>query len=116
MFAILFISIGLFAYVALHTRILHSGARLKDLELERRKVATLKSIDQTRAMYGEREGVLWTPFPSVDGLPLLKMTTTTFVGDPPVPVCPCELEGLSGSYEVDTWTLQGVYDASWPTE
>ena len=52
MIAILFISIGFFGYVALHSRILHSGQRLEEKEVVRASTDFFEAIEVARIVAG----------------------------------------------------------------
>jgi len=65
--AILFISIGFFGYVALHSRLLHSGVRLEKREQIRAATDLIEAIDFSRGLLGMEGRVDDTPF-TVDPL------------------------------------------------
>ena len=55
--AILFISIGFFGYIALHSRLLHSGQRLEEKEIVRAATGMIESIEFTRALLGFEQSI-----------------------------------------------------------
>lgn len=52
MIAVLFLSIGFFGYVALHSRILHSGQKLEEREVVRAATDMFEGIEVARATMG----------------------------------------------------------------
>lgn len=70
MIAILFICIGFFGYVALHSRILHSGQRLEEREVVRSGTDLFEAIEVSRVSLGYNSSVDGSeyPTPPMDGL------------------------------------------------
>ena len=114
MIAILFISIALFGYVALHSRLLYSGRRLEDLEVKRNRIATISAVDQVRARKGVSTGALQNSFVAVNEVAGLVKTTTLLQGFGP-PVLQLDVGDLDGNYEVDLMVLPDAESVAWPT-
>jgi prepilin-type N-terminal cleavage/methylation domain-containing protein len=62
MIAILFISIGFFGYVALHSRLLHSGQKLEEREKIRASTSLRESVEVGRLMLGIKSSVTGRPY------------------------------------------------------
>ncbi len=81
MLAMLFISIGLFAYVSLHTRIIHSNFKLEARQLVKEKIAADVAIKCIKARQGEatNSGVTNFTLPSsVNGTTTTTGPTSTY--------------------------------------
>ncbi len=55
--AILFVSIGFFGYVALHSRLLYSGQKLEQKETVRAATDFIEAVDFTRALLGTQDSI-----------------------------------------------------------
>ena len=62
LFAITFICIGFFGYVALHARLLHSGQRLEERERTRSVTDFTEALNVTRGMLDFPQGINSQPF------------------------------------------------------
>ena len=67
MIAILFMSIGFFGYVALQSRILHSGQRLEEKEIVRSATDFLEALEFARMMLGKHTSIHFTPYAKKPG-------------------------------------------------
>ena len=63
MIAVLFITIGFFGYVALHSRILHSGQRLEEREVIRAGTDFYEAIEIGRMTLGSRNSISGQAYP-----------------------------------------------------
>lgn len=115
MLAILFISIALFGYVALHTRILHSGTRLQEREIARRTVANVWAIDQVRLINGLHSGVRGNTLEVVPDVPELRKITMDAPALNPFPPWIEAPKVLTEAlpYEVDCYILSKGEQLSW---
>lgn len=71
MIAIVFLTIAFFGYVALHTRILHSGRRLEEREVIRSATDYYAGLLVARAMLGMTagpDGKAFLPIPALPGM------------------------------------------------
>lgn len=71
MIAIMFVSIGFFGYVALHSRILHSGQKLAEREKVRASTSLIEALEVSRLMIGADTSVngrKYVPVQGVEGL------------------------------------------------
>jgi Tfp pilus assembly protein PilV len=80
MIAIVFISIGFFGYVALHSRILHSGQRLEEREVIRSGTDLLEAIEVGRISLGSGASVNGDAFPNRSGMDGLYSISTNVEG------------------------------------
>lgn len=71
MIAIVFISIGFFGYVALHSRLLHSGQRLEEREKIRSGTDFYESVEVSRALKGLNDSISGSRFPTDPLVPAL---------------------------------------------
>ena len=62
MIAVLFISIGFFGYVALHSRLLHSGQRLEEKESVRAGTDYFEGVETGRLLLGKKTSLTKEPF------------------------------------------------------
>lgn len=82
MIAVLFLSIGFFGYVALHSRILHSGQRLEEREVIRAATDMFESIEVARITLGFSLSITGQRYPTGTGFPdLHPISTDASVGD-----------------------------------
>lgn len=63
MIAVVFISIGFFGYVALHSRILHSGQKLEEREVVRSGTDFFEAIEVARLTLGFSNSLDLAPYP-----------------------------------------------------
>lgn len=63
MIAVLFITIGFFGYVALHSRILHSGQRLEEREVIRAGTDFYEAIEIARITLGSKNSISGQAYP-----------------------------------------------------
>ena len=63
MIAIVFISIGFFGYVALHSRLLHSGQKLEEREKIRSGTDFYQGVETTRALKNLNISITGASFP-----------------------------------------------------
>ncbi len=83
MIAVLFLSIGFFGYVALHSRILHSGQRLEEREVIRAATDMFESIEVARVTLGFTLSINGQRYPTATGFPdLHPISTDATAGDP----------------------------------
>lgn len=75
--AIVFVSIGFFGYVALHSRLLHSGVRLEEREVIRSGTDFMESVEATRAQLGYEESIDGTTFQTDLRVPKLVTYSTS---------------------------------------
>lgn len=80
MIAVVFIVIAFFGYVALHSRLLHSGQRLEEKEVVRAATDYYSAILVTRAMKGGLTGPDGTPYVSMPENPKLQRISTLPTG------------------------------------
>ena len=71
MVAIVFISIGFFGYVALHSRLLHSGQRLEEREEIRSGTDFYESVEVSRALKGLPDSITGSTFTVDQAVPSL---------------------------------------------
>jgi len=76
MIAILFVSIAFFGYVALHSRLLHSGQKLEEREKIRASTSLYESLEVSRLMLGKNSSVSGQPHTPVGGVPNLYQLNT----------------------------------------
>lgn len=62
MIAILFVSIAFFGYVALHSRLLHSGQQLEEREIARSGSAFIEAVEVARISLGYERSVRQVPY------------------------------------------------------
>lgn len=75
MIALLFICIAFFGYVALHSRILHSGQKLEEKEVVRGNTDLFEGLDVSRALLGIKTSVTGEQFekhPVLDDVVILR--------------------------------------------
>jgi Tfp pilus assembly protein PilV len=80
MIAILFITIGFFGYVALHSRILHSGQRLEEREVIRSGTDFLEAIEVGRITLGYSTSVNTESYSERSGMDGLYVISTSVEG------------------------------------
>lgn len=80
MIAMVFIVIAFFGYVALHSRILHSGQRLEEKEVVRAATDYYSAILVNRAVKGAASGPDGFPYTTVPEIPNLQRVSTLPTG------------------------------------
>lgn len=80
MIAVLFISIAFFGYVALHSRILHSGQRLEEKEEIRAATDFFEAIEVARVKLGVPQSITAEPFPADPGISKFYRLDTALAG------------------------------------
>ncbi|MFA7482839.1 MAG: hypothetical protein WC314_20190 [Vulcanimicrobiota bacterium] len=76
MIAVLFISIGFFGYVALHSRILHSGQRLEEKEVIRAGTDLFEASEVARITLGYSTSLTSENYPTRASMPDLHTIST----------------------------------------
>lgn len=82
MIAVLFLSIGFFGYVALHSRILHSGQKLEEREVIRAATDMFEALEVARVTLGFSKSINAQDYPVQPGFPdLHPLSTDASAGD-----------------------------------
>jgi len=116
MIAIVFISIGFFGYVALHSRILHSGQRLEEREVIRAGTDYFEALEVGRVMLGFSTSMTTESFQERSGMEGLYSVRTDLEGRdrgfiqniPPVFV-----PGLEETMETSPVMMSKPYEYKW---
>lgn len=116
MIAIVFISIGFFGYVALHSRILHSGQRLEEREVIRAGTDYFEALEVGRVLLGFSSSITTEAFQERSGMEGLFSVRTDLKGRdrgfiqniPPVFV-----PGLEETMETSPVMMAKPYEYRW---
>lgn len=116
MIAIVFICIGFFGYVALHSRILHSGQRLEEREVIRSGTDLYEAIEVGRISLGYSTSVNGETYPERTGMTGLHSISTdvenqdtTWIQNFPAEYRP----GLDETMETSPTMMAEPYKHSW---
>lgn len=112
--AVVFLSIGFFGYVALHSRILHSGQRLEEREVIRQGTDFLEAIETGRVLLGSSTSITgsrYQPHPVLDSVYLVSTQPPSV--DWPVEYPEEYLPGLVETLETSASVMTNPYEHSW---
>ena len=116
MIAVLFITIGFFGYVALHSRILHSGQRLEEREVIRAGTDFYEAIEIARITLGSQNSISGQLYPVSDTVTGLHPISTQLEGRDttwrlqyPAAYHP----GLEETMETEATMLSKPYEYTW---
>ncbi|MCA9776625.1 MAG: hypothetical protein KC800_07915 [Candidatus Eremiobacteraeota bacterium] len=116
MIAIVFISIGFFGYVALHSRILHSGQRLEEREVIRAGTDYFEALETGRVILGFSTSITTESFHERSGMEGLYSVRTDLEGRDKgflQNIRPEFLPGLEETMETSPVMMSKPYEYSW---